>query len=163
VTGGPTIEGTEVTLCTSKYQVTDESDIPTGPIEDFPGVEANKTFTLGAEKPDIDHCFIVDPTQSKVPLDTRKGPLHNIVSLYSPRSKIHFDVSSTEPAFQFYTGKYIDVPATKDTPAFCPRAGLCIEPSRYINAINVPELRDQVILRRGQIWGAKTVYKIWKS
>ena len=163
VTGGPTIEGTECNLCSSKYMVVDETDIPTGKIADFPSVEANKTFVLGATEPDIDHCFILDPERTEIPLDTRKERLQRIVSLFSPTSKTHLDVFSTEPAFQFYTGKYIDVPATKDTPAFGKRAGLCIEPSRYINAMNVPEWRDQVLLRRGQVWGAKNVYKAWKS
>ena len=143
--------------------VTDKDDIPTGAIEAFPGVKANTDIELGPEEPDIDHCFILDPKQTKVPLDTRREPLRRLVSLFSSKTNIHFEVYSTEPAFQFYTGKYIDVAATDDSPAYGPRSGICIEPQRYINAVNVPEWRDQVMLRKGQVWGAKTVYKAWQS
>jgi aldose 1-epimerase len=163
ITGGPTIEGTACNLSTSKHMVADEHDMATGRIEDFPGIEPDKDFILGPAEPDMDHCFIVDPGHTDIPLDTRQGPLQRLVSLFHPKTKIHLETFSTEPAFQFYTGKHVDVPATGDTPAFGKRSGLCIEPSRYVNAVNVPEWRGQVLLRCGQIYGAKTVYKAWKS
>lgn len=163
VTGSESISGTEVTLATSKYQVVDDEAIPTGAIEDYPGVEANTPFTLGPMQPDIDHCFVLNANDPTCPLDTRQSTLNKIVGLHSANSKIHLDVFSTEPAFQFYTGKFIDVAATEHTPARGARAGLCIEPSRYINAVNVPEWRDQVVLKKGQLWGSKTVYKAWKD
>ena len=165
--GRPTIEGTQVTLHTSKYLVIDDEKIPTGQIEDFPGVEANKPFVLGAVEPDIDHCFVVDTVgdgaETKIPLDTRDGALNPLISVFHPATNLHLDVFSTEPCFQFYTGKFINAAATAETPARGPRAGFCVEPGRYINAVNVPEWRDQVVLRRGQLWGAKTVHKAWKA
>jgi aldose 1-epimerase len=163
VTGTDSISGTEAMLTTSKYLVADDLAVPTGAIEDFPGVEANKTFKLGPKEPSIDHCFVLDPSHPKCALDTRDSPLNQLVGLYSPATKIHLDIYSTEPAFQFYTGTFIDVPATEDTPARGARAGLCVEPSRYINAVNVPEWRDQVLLKKGQKWGSRTVYKAWKD
>lgn len=141
----------------------DENDIPTGTVGEFPGVEANKSFVLGATEPDIDHCFILDPIKQNVPIDTRDSILQKLISLHHPGSGIHLEVFSTEPAFQFYTGKYIDVAATEHTPARGKRAGMCIEPSRYINAINVPDWRAQVLLKKDSIYGAKTVYKAWKA
>jgi aldose 1-epimerase len=162
LSSAPTIEGTEVTLTTTKYLEVDDTDIPTEVIGDFPGLEANKTFTLGATEPDIDHCFVLDPSNPKIPLDTRSLEPRLLISLFHPGSGIHLEVFSTEPAFQFYTGKYIDVAATSDRPARGKRAGMCIEPSRYINAINVPEWRDQMLLKKNNIYGAKTVYKAWK-
>jgi aldose 1-epimerase len=143
--------------------VADDLAVPTGVIEDFPGVEANKGVALGADKPFIDHCFVHDPSNPTCPLDTRKEPLKNLVQMYHPDTKIHLDIFSTEPAFQFYTGEFVDVPATEHTPKRSKRAGICVEPSRYINAINVPEWRDQVLLKKGQTWGSKTVYKAWKE
>ncbi|KAL2431197.1 Bifunctional protein gal10 [Exophiala dermatitidis] len=163
ITDGPTIEGTEITLHTTKYLPVDEADIPLGTMDDFPGIEAGKPFVLGATEPDIDHCFIVDTDASHIPLDTRPRPLQPLISAAHPGTKLHLDVFSTEPSFQFYTGKYIDVPATANTPARGPRAGFCVEPARYINAVNVPEWRGQVLLKRGQVWGARTVHKAWKA
>jgi aldose 1-epimerase len=161
--GGPTVEGTEVTLYTSKHLPVDATNIPLGTIEDFPGIQAGKPFVLGATEPDIDHCFVVDENDKDIPLDTRTRSLKPLISTYHPDTKIHLDVYSTEPAFQFYTGKHIKVPATEDTPARGSRAGFCVEPSRFVNAINVPEWRGQVLLKKGQIWGAKTVHKAWKA
>ncbi|KIW89193.1 uncharacterized protein Z519_10045 [Cladophialophora bantiana CBS 173.52] len=160
---GPTIEGSVVTLYTSKYLVVNSALIPTGAIEDFPGIEANKPFVLGATEPDIDHCFVIDTDTSYLPLDTRPRQLKPLISVSHPRTKLHLDVFSTEPCFQFYTGKHIKAAATAQTPARGARAGFCVEASRFINAINVPEWRNQVILKRGQIWGAKTVHKAWKA
>ena len=160
---GPTIEGTEVTLYTTKHLLVDDMKIPLGDITDFPGVEANKAFVLGATEPDFDHCFVVTGDSANIPLDTRQGPLKLLLSASHPRTNLHLDVFSTEPCFQFYTGKYIKAGATAETPERGPRSGFCIEASRYINAINVPEWRNQVLLKRGEVWGARTVHKAWKA
>ncbi|KAI1608916.1 aldose 1-epimerase [Exophiala viscosa] len=160
---GPTIEGTEVTLHTSKYLVVDDKNIPTGKIEDFPGVQAGKMFVLGPVEPDIDHCFVVDTDTKDLPLDTRERPLKPLISVAHPNTNLHLDILSTEPSFQFYTGKHINTTATAGTPARGSRAGFCCEAARFIGAVNVPEWRNQVILKRGQVWGAKTVHKAWKA
>ncbi|KAJ4365806.1 hypothetical protein N0V83_008427 [Neocucurbitaria cava] len=163
LTGGPTIAGTEVSLITNKYQVVDDGGIPTGPIEEYPGVNPQKTFTLGEKEPDIDDCFVVNTDPKSIPIDTRSSRLNKVASFYHPESKIHLEISTTEPAFQFYTGKYIDVPAAGDVPARGARSGFCIEPSRYVNAINVPEYRSTMVLKKGEKYGSKTVYRGWHS
>jgi aldose 1-epimerase len=89
--------------------------------------------------------------------------MRNLVSMCHPSSKLHLDIFSTEPAFQLYTGQFVHVAAADDSPAKPPRAGICVEPQRYINAINVPEWRNTVVLKRGQMWGARTVYKAWRA
>ena len=159
----PTIEGTEVSLSTDLYQVVNQANIPTGPLARFPGVGPNNVFTLGPNEPDIDHCFVLDTKPDQVPIDTRSRPLQRLGTFYHPASKIHLDVHSTEPAFQFYTGKYIDVPAVNGLQARGPRSGFCIEPSRYVDAINVDSWRGMVILKRGQRYGSKFAYRAWKK
>jgi aldose 1-epimerase len=163
LTGSPTIAGTEATLITNKYQVVDDGGIPTGPIEEYPGVKSNTSFTLGEKEPDIDDCFVVNTNPSSIPLDTRDSALQTVASFFHPESKIHLEVASTEPAFQFYTGKYIDVPAVESLPARGARSAFCVEPSRYVNAINVPEHRSMTILKKGEIYGSKIVYRGWKA
>jgi aldose 1-epimerase len=164
LTGRPTIEGTEVSLCTADYLPVDDGIPTTVSTSLFPGLTANKTFILGAVEPDIDDCFIVDPsTASSVPLDTRSLPLTKLVAAYHPESKIHLEVFSTEPAFQFYTGKYVDVAAVNGLPARGARAGFCVEPSRFVNAINVPEWKEQVLLKKGEVYGSRVVYKGWSD
>jgi aldose 1-epimerase len=164
LTGGPTIEGTQVQLCTPSYLPVDASGIPTAGPTTYPHVDTHKLFTLGATDPDIDDCFVVDPSaESSIPLDTRSLPLTRLVSANHPSSKIHLEVHSTEPAFQFYTGKYIDVPAVEGVPARGARSGFCVEPSRFVNAINEDKWKSQVLLKKGEKYGARVVYRAWKA
>lgn len=105
----------------------------------------------------------MEPDASKIALDTRLQPLKRLAQFHHPSTNLHLEVHSTEPAFQFYTGKYIDVPEVDGIPARGEAAGFCIEPSRFVNAANVPEWRSMVLLKRGQIFGCKNVYKAWKA
>ncbi|KAI1103002.1 aldose 1-epimerase [Jackrogersella minutella] len=165
LSGGPSIEGTVVQLCTDSYLPLSEWGIPTTGPTAYSKVATTTPFTLGAEGPDFDDCFIVDPSSSpsSVPIDTRTLPLTKLVSAHHPESKIHLDVLSTEPAFQFYTGKWIDVPAVGGAPARGPRSGFCVEPSRFVNAINVDDWKSQMLLKKGEKYGARIVYKAWKE
>ncbi|KAK2629125.1 hypothetical protein QTJ16_002228 [Diplocarpon rosae] len=164
LSGLPTIEGTEVMLCSSAYLPVDDG-IPVGTqTASFPDLKANTAFTLGNTLPDIDDCFVVGPSSTScIPLDTRVSPLRKLVSAYHPATKIHLEVLSTEPAFQFYTGKYIDVPEVEGVKARGARSGFCVEPSRYVNAVNVQEWRDQVVLKKGEVYGSRIVYKGWSD
>ncbi|KAI1817028.1 galactose mutarotase-like protein [Poronia punctata] len=165
LTGGPSIEGTVVKLCTPSYLPVDNGGIPTGGPTTFPKVATNEEFTLGAQEPDIDDCFVVDASASpsSVPIDTRGLPLVALVDAHHPESKIHLQVLATEPAFQYYTGKYIDVPAVEGLPARAPRSGFCVEPSRFVNACNVDEWKNQMLLKKGEKYGCRIVYKAWKE
>ena len=159
----PTIDGTQVTLSTNQHLPVDDTNIPLGNITAYPGITPDESFTLGKSEPNFDHCFVVESESSKIPLDTRPGAMKKLISMSHPSTKLHLDIFSTEPAFQFYTGQFVDVPAADDSPARPARAGICVEPQRYINAINVPEWRNQVVLKRGELWGARSLYKAWKA
>ncbi len=150
-----------MTLVTNKYLPVDDGGIPTEGPKPFSKVEGNKAFTLGATEPDIDDCFIINEASNKV--DTRSEPLTKLVSAHHPESKVHLEVYSTDPAFQFYTGKYIDVPEVPGVPARKARSGFCVEPSRYVNAANVEEWKGQVLLKKGEKYGSRHVYRAWKE
>lgn len=150
-------------LETDQYLVVDDTDIPTGDVKAFPGVKAGQSFALGDKEPDIDHCFVMNTDPASIPLDTRESPLRRLAYFKHPDTHLNFEVWSTEPAFQFYTGKYINVPAVDGTPARGPRSGFCVEPSRYINAVNEDKWKDMVTLRKGQLWGSRIVYRSWKD
>ncbi|KAL2134916.1 hypothetical protein VTI74DRAFT_10408 [Chaetomium olivicolor] len=163
LTGGPTIEGTVVTLATNSYLPVDDGGIPTDGPKPFSKVEGNTPFTLGAQEPDIDDCFIVKEAANAIPIDTRSQPLAKLVAAHHPDSKIHLEVLSTEPAFQFYTGKYISVPEVAGVPARGARSGFCVEPSRYVNACNVDEWKSQMLLKKGEKYGCRIVYRAWRE
>lgn len=142
----------------------DDGGIPTGDPTAYSGVESGKEFTLGPEEPDIDDCFVTDPAGAgKVPLDTRSEPLTKLIAAYHPHTKIHLEVLSTEPAFQFYTGKYIDVVEVEGKAARGKRSGFCVEPSRYVNAVNEEKWRAQVLLKKNQRYGSRVVYRGWSD
>jgi aldose 1-epimerase len=171
LSGGASIEGTQVTLSTNQHLPVDDTLIPTGTIEPFPGIEAGKAFTLGLKNPEVDRCFIVDPTNeppSSIPIDTRQRSLRLLGSFYHPDSKAHLEVHSTEPAFQFYTGEFIDVPEITGSDGETvakrgPRSGFCVEPGRYVNAVNTPQWGTMVRLNKGQKYGSKIRYFAWKD
>lgn len=85
------------------------------------------------------------------------------MSAYHPETKLHLEVLSTEPSFQFYTGIYIDVPAVDGVEARGQLAGFCVEPGRYVNAVNTEEWKEQVVLKKGEKYGARIVYKGWSD
>jgi aldose 1-epimerase len=116
---------------------------------------------------------VLDPADetppATVPPDTRARPLRLNVAARHAGSRVRLEVHSTEPAFQLYTGRYIDVPEARDdagrvvSPARVARAGFCVEPSRFVNAVNVDAWRGMVVLRRGQLYGARVVYRAWQE
>jgi aldose 1-epimerase len=130
----------------------------------FTDIALNTAVTLGAQNL-ISTTDNVNPSDPSVPLDTRSSPLNKLVSAYHPDTKIHLGVLSTEPAFHFYTGKFIDVPEVKgqdgnvEVPVRGARSGFCVETSSYVNAINIPEWRDQALLKKGPKYGARIVYR----
>jgi aldose 1-epimerase len=162
LSGGPTIEGTDVTLATDQHLPVDDIAIPTGGPAPF-SFDTSKTFHLTSTGPSVDHCFTLAADPSAVPIDTRSSPLNLNLAAHHKGSGVHLEVLSTEPAFQFYTGDGIDVAAIDGLPARGNRAGFCCEPSRWVNAPNVPEWRSQTLLKKGDTYGARIVYKGWSD
>ena len=118
--------------------------------------------------PDIDDCFIMNPSPASIPLDTRPLPLRTLATLYHPHTGLHLEVESTEPAFQFYTGKFMDVKECETSwgekvEKRGKRSGICIEPSRYVDAAGREEWRGMCLLKRGEVFGARSVYRAWKD
>ncbi|KAJ0348844.1 hypothetical protein COL154_006539 [Colletotrichum chrysophilum] len=162
LTGDETFAGTIATLATNAY-LPRENGIPTGGPAPFPGIEGGKAFELGVDGPEVDDCFIVNEKPDSVPIDTRKEPLKLHVHAKHPKNGVNLEVLSTEPAFQFYTGEGIDVPAVEGAPARGKRSGFCVEPSRWVNAINVDGWKSQMLLKKGETYGTRIVYKAWSD
>ncbi|KAJ5537960.1 hypothetical protein N7494_007439 [Penicillium frequentans] len=159
---GATITGTTAQLETDNYLPLDSTGIPEGGVAKFPR-DVTKPFELQATGPHIDDVFIMETDPSKIPLDTRGLPVRRQAQFSNTSTGIHLEVHSTEPAFQFYTGKYINIPSIDGAPAHTEGAGFCVEPSRFVNAINEPAWRSMVLLKKGQIFGCKNVYKAWTA
>lgn len=137
----------------------------------------NTTFSLttGPESKTrpIDDCFVTEQTPSKIPLDTHPEPPHTLAILHSDASGLNLRVESTEPAFQIYTGGFIDVPAWKAGEAdgekweggegYKAGSAVCVEPSRYVNAAGQKEWRSMALLKKGGVFGTRSRYWGWKD
>lgn len=161
LTNEATFEGTQVSLGTNQYVPIDSNGIPTSNPVNYPGTDTTKTFMLGAAEPQFDNCFTPVTDPASVPIDTRNEPLRCNMKAYHPATGIHLEVLSTEPGFQFYTGDFTNVPAIGGQPERGSRSSFCCEPGRWVNAVNVPEWRGMTVLRKGQTYGSRIVYRTW--
>ena len=158
------------TLGTTSYLEITPDGIPTGHIGTCSAIPStvNEPFTLSASEPDLDDCFVVNTDPASVPIDTRSLPLQMLAMLHHPESGLHLEVESTEPAFQFYCGRFIHVPACEtsdgqEVAARGKRSGICIEPSRYVDCAGREEWRGMCRLRKGELWGSRSLYRAWKD
>lgn len=135
---GKTIDDANVTIhAQQKLQLQD--GLPTGELVDA-GV--GSLLPLGSTK--LDDCFVVNLNST---VDTRNGELVPVVQIDD------LTVLTTEPAFQVYLGDGIN------TEGHGSRSGLAVEPSRFVNAINVDQWKQQVVVAKGETYGAKIAYR----
>ncbi|CAI5758937.1 unnamed protein product [Candida verbasci] len=146
ISNGDSIDDTEFELGTDQYLKVDDELIPTGEIASI----GSAKFTLTSDK-SFDNCFIVNENDDRI--DTRSNELKQLVKASHKDSKITLIVSSTDPAFQLYSGDGIN------TDGFKKRSGFCVEPSRFLNAINQPNWSKQVILKKDETYGGKIKYE----
>lgn len=144
VSNNETIDGTYVKSFLDKRLQVDGEKIPTGKIVSKAIPETILSDVV------LDDCFVVNEDTS---IDTRAEKLHPLVEVTHPNSSIKFTVSSTDPAFQFYTGDGIDCAQ------YGKRSGFCVEPSRYIDAIHLDDYKGQVVLKKGQVYGSRVKYE----
>ncbi|RCK55608.1 Bifunctional protein gal10 [Candida viswanathii] len=151
VSNADDIEGTEIKLITDQMMEVDAELIPTGKFV----TNENVTHPIVLHKDlAFDNCFIVE---DNCEIDTRDLPLKQVFEATHPKTDNKFTVQTTEPAFQFYTGDGVN------TKGFAKRCGFCVEPSRFIDAINNDEWKNQVILKKGEVYGSKIVYGFSKK
>ncbi|EDO19284.1 hypothetical protein Kpol_1036p26 [Vanderwaltozyma polyspora DSM 70294] len=149
-----TIEGTIIQTVTNQSLDVDEALIPTGEIisREIETFKSQQPTTLGKEEPKFDCCFIINEKERLTTLDTTNLELRSVIRAWHPESNINLEILTTEPTFQLYTGDFL-------CGKFTEREGFAVEPGRYINAINRDEWKDSVILRKGDVYGSKIVYK----
>lgn len=163
LSGDATIDGTVITLGSKHHLPNDEHSVPTGGPVPHASIDMTKPFTLGVTEPKVDNCFTKTTDPASVPMDTRSEPLGRDLAAYHPKTGIHLEVLSTEPSFQFYTGDFTDVPAVEGASAKGGRSAFCCEPGRWVNAVNVPEWKSMTMLKKGETYGSRIVYKAWSD
>ena len=149
-----TFVGTEIQVINNKSIEVDENMIPSGKIieKEIETLASLQPTVLGQEEPKFDCAFVVDENEKYTKLDSTVRELKVVTTAYHPESNIKLEVLTTEPTFQVYTGDFLSA-------GYTPRQGFAVEPGRYVDAINQEQWKESVILKKGDIYGAKIVYR----
>jgi len=154
----------EVMINADRFTPVDKNLIPTGELRAVKGTPLDFTTStrVGARIDDsydqltlaggYDHNWILNRKSSD------KG-LVLAARVYEPSSGRVLEVSTTQPAVQFYTGNFLDGSVTgKQGPVYKRRYGLCLETQHYPDSPNHPDF-PSTILKPGETFRQKTVFK----
>ena len=98
-----------------------------------------------------DHCWVLNKS--------KEGSLDWVVKMLDPSSGRLFELATTEPAVQFYTGNFLDgTLAGKNGVVYNRRFGLCFEPEHYPDSPNQPQF-PSVVLNPGEEYKTSTVWR----
>jgi aldose 1-epimerase len=160
--GSGDILNTEMEINASRFTPVDSTLIPTGELRPVKGTPFDFTTPtkIGARIDDkydqlvlgkgYDHNFVLD----------RKGEgLALAARAYDAASGRVLEVSTTQPAVQFYTGNFLDGTVTgKEGHAYQRRNAFCLETQHYPDSPNHPDF-PTTTLRPGETFHSKTVFK----
>lgn len=129
-----------------------------------------------------DHFYPVqgavkNPDKYHLRNDAQRNTPLPLVKVYSPESGIVMNMATTEPGFQLYTANFLELPPNqvdaghrgghteanfpfvgKARGGYKPHSAFCLEASKFPDAINHAQWRDQVILHSGDKYHSKTTF-----
>jgi len=163
-TGKRDILNHEIALNADKIVAVDKTLIPTGVLRPVVGTpfDFTKSVAIGARIDDTndeqikfgggyDHCFVAT--------DQTEGKLKTIATVYEPSSGRVLEALTTEPGVQFYTGNFLNGSVTSKNGVVCKkRYGFCLETQHFPDSPNQPSF-PSTVLRPGQTYQSKTVYR----
>jgi aldose 1-epimerase len=152
----------KIMINADKFTPVDKNLIPTGELRAVKGTPFDFTTStkIGARIEDsyeqmvlghgYDHNFVLN----------RKGAgLSLAARVYEPTTGRVLEVSTTQPAVQFYTGNFLDGSVTgKEGHVYKRRYGLCLETQHYPDSPNHPDF-PSTILKPGEKFHQTTVFK----
>jgi len=152
----------EVEINADRFTPVDQKLIPTGELRAVKGTPLDFTTStrVGARIDDnydqltlahgYDHNFVIN----------RKGAgLTFAARVYEPASGRVLEVSTDQPAIQFYTGNFLDGSVTgKQGHVYKRRYGFCLETQHYPDSPNHPDF-PTTILKPGETFKSKTVFE----
>ncbi|WP_345247855.1 aldose epimerase family protein [Nibrella saemangeumensis] len=156
------ILGHELTLNADRFLPVDQTLIPTGELKPVAGTvfDFTKSTPMGARINDstdtqikyglgYDHAWVFSDTSNT---------LKQVATVYEPTTGRVMEVSTTEPAIQFYTGNFLDGTLTgKGGVTYAKRTGFCLETEHYPDSPNLPKF-PSTTLRPGETYQSTTIY-----
>ncbi len=155
------ILGQEVTILSDSIVPVDGTLIPTGKLRAVAGTpfDFRKPTIVGAgidktEDEQIkngggyDHCWVINRTGAG---------LIPFATVHDPESGRFMEVSTTEPAVQFYTGNFLDGSLKGKNATYGKRFGLCLETEHYPDSPNQPQF-PSTTLKPGETYKTSTKY-----
>lgn len=88
----------------------------------------------------------------------KENELASVAEVICNKSRLKFEVFTTEPIVHLYTGGGIPVIKGKQGKMYGPSSGFCLETQVHPNAINITHFPNTV-LRPGEVYYTKTIYK----
>jgi len=98
----------------------------------------------------FDHNWIVDGEPHK---------MRPVAVVKDPKSGRVMTLEADQPAVQFYAGIFLDGTITGKGATYRQYDAFCLETQAFVNAINVPAWKDQVILKPGQTYKHSMVHR----
>jgi aldose 1-epimerase len=152
----------EIMINADKFTPVDKNLIPTGELRAVKGTPFDFTTStkIGARIEDqyeqmvlghgYDHNFVLNRQGAGLSLAAR---------VYEPSTGRVLEVSTTQPAVQFYTGNFLDGSVTgKEGHIYKRRYGFCLETQHYPDSPNHPDF-PSAILKPGEKFHQTTVFK----
>jgi aldose 1-epimerase len=148
----------------------DDSQIPTGKViagssmtKDMDFASASKTFGDGLKTVTkfrgYDHFFMVNPKSDA------QQPLPCGAKVHCSTTGISLSLFTDAIGFQLYTGNWLDgsitgKESTQENKPYGQYSGFCLEASHPPEAANHQQWRNSVILRKGEGFKRKDVYRV---
>jgi aldose 1-epimerase len=152
----------EIMINADRFTPVDKNLIPTGELRAVKGTPLDFTTAarIGSRIDDnyeqlvlghgYDHNFVINRKGAGLTLAAR---------VYEPTSGRVLEVSTTQPAVQFYTGNFLDGTVVgKDGHVYKRRYGFCLETQHFPDSPNHPDF-PSTILKPGETFHQTTVFK----
>jgi aldose 1-epimerase len=152
----------ELTINADTYTPVDAGLIPTGALDPVKGtpMDFTKPMTIGSRiNADFEQLKFGKGYDHNWVLNKKKqGTMTHAATLYDPKSGRVMEVSTIEPAMQFYSGNFLDGTIKgKSGKPYPFRGALCLETQHYPDAPNKPSF-PSTELKPGQKYSSTTVY-----
>ena len=146
----------ELKLNANEYTASDPDPGVTRPVEgsafDFTEFKpiGQDLAQLDNQPRGYDHNFVM--------MDSN-GELREVARARDPKSGRELVMESDQPGLQFYCGSFLDGRDRGKGATYEQYAGFCLESQKFPYAINVPTWRNQVVLRAGELYRHRMVYR----